>query len=199
MPMTISQVVAEVAPWVTIGIFALAAALYFGLGSIGSAFDDIDSRMSDIADEFKRWVDLQEAKHAAVLPDWPEDEEPDPGFDLIATPGYPDPTEEQLRSPRFEAIWQAIKGWDIQRSPDHPGYAGATGNDVMHILNALDANPIDQGIAGQLSRSIERNARIVTAANTLINAIEGHLEGNYGPTVRGAIERLREEISGASQ
>lgn len=37
---------------------------------------------------------------------------------------------------QFEAIWQAIKGWDIQRTPG-AGYAGATGTDVMTILNAL--------------------------------------------------------------
>jgi len=40
--------------------------------------------------------------------------------------------------PRFEPIWQAIKDWDIQRSPD-TGYAGATGTDVQIILDALDA------------------------------------------------------------
>jgi hypothetical protein len=41
--------------------------------------------------------------------------------------------------PRFEPIWQAIKSWDIQRSPDS-GYAGATGTDVQIILDALDAS-----------------------------------------------------------
>ena len=40
--------------------------------------------------------------------------------------------------PRFEPIWQAIKDWDIQRSPD-TGYAGANGTDVQIILDALDA------------------------------------------------------------
>lgn len=41
--------------------------------------------------------------------------------------------------PRFEPIWQAIKEWDIQRSP-RVGYAGATGTDVQIILDALDNN-----------------------------------------------------------
>jgi hypothetical protein len=51
---------------------------------------------------------------------------------------YPDPLPSDLERPEFEAVWQAIKGWDIQRSPGQ-GYAGATGNDVMHILKALGA------------------------------------------------------------
>lgn len=55
-------------------------------------------------------------------------------------PAYPDPTPEDLKRPEFEAVWRAIRGWDIGREPP-PGrqrlYAGATGNEVMHILNAV--------------------------------------------------------------
>lgn len=49
---------------------------------------------------------------------------------------YPDPTAEDLASPLFEAVWQAIKGWDISRHKDGL-YSGPTGNDVMHVLAAL--------------------------------------------------------------
>ena len=49
---------------------------------------------------------------------------------------YPDPTPEMLEDPRFEAVWQAIKGWDLERYRG-AGYSGATGNDVRHILDAL--------------------------------------------------------------
>jgi hypothetical protein len=40
-----------------------------------------------------------------------------------------------LASPEFEAVWQVIKGWDV----DHGGgmRSGATGNDVRAILDAL--------------------------------------------------------------
>lgn len=38
--------------------------------------------------------------------------------------------------PLFEPIWQAIKGWDIQRKKG-AGYAGATGTDVQIILDAI--------------------------------------------------------------
>lgn len=47
-----------------------------------------------------------------------------------------EPTKKDLRSKEFEAIWKAIKGWDLQRK-DGEGYAGATGTDVMTILKAL--------------------------------------------------------------
>lgn len=38
----------------------------------------------------------------------------------------------------FEPIWQAIKGWDIQREHG-AGYHGPTGDDVRAILSALAA------------------------------------------------------------
>lgn len=46
-------------------------------------------------------------------------------------PCYTQPHDE-----RFLAVWNAIKGWDIQRTPG-AGYAGATGDDVCTILEAL--------------------------------------------------------------
>ena len=51
-------------------------------------------------------------------------------------PAYPDPTEADLESPEFNAIWDAIKGWDVSRY-NNGLYAGANGSDVMHILAAL--------------------------------------------------------------
>ena len=50
---------------------------------------------------------------------------------------YPDPTPADLERSEFKAVWQAIKSWDISRSYGSEGYAGATGNDVMHILNSI--------------------------------------------------------------
>ena len=42
------------------------------------------------------------------------------------------PTSKDLTSPEFEAAWNAIKGWDIERNPG-AGYAGATGTDVWRL------------------------------------------------------------------
>lgn len=57
-----------------------------------------------------------------------------------ADPAYPDPLPSDLERPEFDAVWRAIKGWDIGREP-RPGrprlYSGASGSEVMHILNAL--------------------------------------------------------------
>jgi len=47
-----------------------------------------------------------------------------------------EPTSSDLISPEFNAVWEAIKKWDIQRT-EGVGYAHATGTDVMIILNAL--------------------------------------------------------------
>jgi len=49
---------------------------------------------------------------------------------------WPDPTAEQIASPEFEAVWQVIKKWDIERLAGD-GYCGATGNHVVAILTAL--------------------------------------------------------------
>lgn len=47
-----------------------------------------------------------------------------------------EPTKDDLESPLFNRIWEVIKGWDIQRKPGE-GYAGATGTEVMAIIEAV--------------------------------------------------------------
>jgi hypothetical protein len=46
------------------------------------------------------------------------------------------PCYRQPHNDEFNAVWEAIKGWDIQRTPG-AGYAGATGDDVCTILEAI--------------------------------------------------------------
>lgn len=49
-----------------------------------------------------------------------------------------DPTEEDLKDPKFNAIWNTIKTWDINVPEiDDDLYSKATGNHVMAILNGL--------------------------------------------------------------
>ena len=55
---------------------------------------------------------------------------------MVDFDNYPDPTKADLERLEFEAVWQAIKSWDICRQLGR-GYSGASGNDVMHILNAI--------------------------------------------------------------
>lgn len=51
---------------------------------------------------------------------------------------WPDPTPEMLGGdPQFEAVWNAIKSWDIHVPGAYTGYCGATGNHVRAILDAL--------------------------------------------------------------
>lgn len=51
----------------------------------------------------------------------------------------PSPADEMLQDPRFEAIWQKIKTWDIGVPEAYGGYCGATGSHVRAILDALAA------------------------------------------------------------
>lgn len=51
---------------------------------------------------------------------------------------WPDPTPEQLASPLFDAIWSAIRTWDINVPGAYGGYCGATGNHVRAILDEIE-------------------------------------------------------------
>lgn len=50
-----------------------------------------------------------------------------------------EPTKDDLNSPVFNIIWEAIKRWDISRErvDGKRMYSGATGTDVMSILHPL--------------------------------------------------------------
>lgn len=49
----------------------------------------------------------------------------------------PNPTSDDLNSPEFNAIWHAIKRWDVNVPEFYVGYCGANGSHVMLVLNAL--------------------------------------------------------------
>ena len=57
---------------------------------------------------------------------------------------FSDPTPEMLNLPEFEAIWQAIKRWDINVPGAYHGHCGATGNHVRVILDAVRQSQIPQ-------------------------------------------------------
>lgn len=70
-----------------------------------------------------------------------------------------DPTRAELDDPRFEAIWQTIKKWNIATGCT---YEGANGSHVAKILRALDADdtgmtPIEKA-ASQGIRNAQRLA-----------------------------------------
>lgn len=48
-----------------------------------------------------------------------------------------DPTPEMLDDPRFNAIWNVIKSWDINVPDAYRGYMGATGNHARAIFDGL--------------------------------------------------------------
>lgn len=57
--------------------------------------------------------------------------------DEARTIPWPDPTSEMLNDPQFNAIWNAIKSWDVNVPGAYHGYCGATGNHARAILDAL--------------------------------------------------------------
>jgi hypothetical protein len=59
------------------------------------------------------------------------------GGQSYTTDRWPAPTPEMLASPKFEAIWQCIRWWDVGVPSVYEGYCGATGNHVRAILDAL--------------------------------------------------------------
>ena len=64
-----------------------------------------------------------------------------------------EPTGKDLIDPLFNAVWDAIKGWDLEREQG-AGYAGATGTDVMTILNAVRPS-ITQAVAEERERVVQ--------------------------------------------
>lgn len=53
------------------------------------------------------------------------------------TKQMPNPSEEDLKSQEFNAIWKVIKAWDVNVPEYYRGYCGANGSHVMLILNEL--------------------------------------------------------------
>ena len=56
---------------------------------------------------------------------------------------YRDPKEGELLDPLFEAIWNAIKTWDINVPSEYMGYCGATGNHVCAIMDAVRSRQVE--------------------------------------------------------
>lgn len=78
-----------------------------------------------VIDELEHILNSEDARPVTINPDG-----------TISIP-WPDPTPEMLQDPQFNAIWSAIKGWDINVPGAYGGYCGATGNHVRAILDAL--------------------------------------------------------------
>ena len=85
---------------------------------------------------------------------------------------YPDPTEADLKDPDFEAVWDAIKKWDISRYGDERSYAGATGNDVMHILLALKHSASQLPELQQLRQQLAKTQTLLSIATGSLEQVE---------------------------
>lgn len=76
----------------------------------------------------------------------------------------------------FEPIWQAIKGWDIQREHG-AGYHGPTGDDVRTILAALRA-------AGYAVVPVQPTKEMILAGDTAQDDCTDMDRDSYGTSWR---------------
>lgn len=51
---------------------------------------------------------------------------------------WPSPTADMMNDPKFNAIWNCIKSWDINVPAAYSGHMGATDNHVVAIMNAIE-------------------------------------------------------------
>lgn len=58
--------------------------------------------------------------------------------EIIARHKMPNPSSAELNDPRFIAIWNLIKSWDINVPEFYAGYCGASGSHVKLIMDALE-------------------------------------------------------------
>lgn len=64
----------------------------------------------------------------------------------------PNPTEKDLQSPLFEAIWQSIKTWDLNVPKYYDGYMGANGSHVMMIIQGMREHFAANGLEAKISK-----------------------------------------------
>lgn len=104
-------------------------------------------------------------------------------------PKFRDPTERELESPMFNAIWDAIKGWDISRTSNGL-YSGATGTDVCIILDAL--NKAEQPSREQATSSGEDGSTGIRPLST--GSVECSPDSSREQAVEGLVEALRRSL-----
>jgi len=113
--------------------------------------------------------------------------------DPIINPApWPGPDEQDLADPMFNAIWDAIKLWDVGVPDVYHGYCAATGNHAKAILESIRA----------LKRS--EPSETVTGAETRLDAMfDAMFVNNRDPlldyaVMKGEIRRLRAMVGARS-
>lgn len=69
-----------------------------------------------------------------------DDLEPLPSRNAV----MPSPTDEQIASPLFQAIWSVLKSWDVNVPEFYDGYCGANGSHVLLIMNSINGVKDDE-------------------------------------------------------
>ncbi|SRR6266576_359004 len=108
--------------------------VFQGLGEASMCWSETPKGVFDSENAVRIGQEIMQAINAELRRD---NTSPPVKNPLPAKPPMPNPTEEDLNSPTFEAIWNAIKSWDVNVPEHYFGYCGANGSHVMLILNAI--------------------------------------------------------------
>jgi hypothetical protein len=65
---------------------------------------------------------------------------------------YTSPSDEMLQDILWNAIWEAIKGWDINVPDEYEGYMGATGNHATTIYKNIERSLFNSSIPVKLTQ-----------------------------------------------
>ena len=93
--------------------------------------------------QLSQWADMLRQLEA-LLPALEHGNEPHDDEEFVQqelaraqqTPKWRDPSDSELNNPLWNAIWEAIKSWDI-KTPRDSGYHGATGTEVSRIYDVV--------------------------------------------------------------
>lgn len=78
---------------------------------------------------------------------------------------YREPLSEDLDDPLFDAIWMAIKNWDVNIGNTH-GYSSTTGNHVMMILDE-----VRETLESQFNLSEDKLVELLVSPNAFQRSI----------------------------
>lgn len=104
----------------------------------------------------------------------------------MATPfkqEMPNPSPADLEHNLFDALYQAIKTWDVEVPEFHDGYCAANGSHVKLILNGLDEATKDSNLVRECRERMDEmgcDLEVDFAAQNLLRVMQVFALGGHG-------------------
>jgi hypothetical protein len=125
------------------------------------------------------------------------DDRPFPNYAVM-----PDPTDEMLASPQFDAVWSVIKSWDVAVPEAYSGYCGANGSHVAMILRAIAAAPSPPSVKKDevaVAVAAEREACAQVVRRVRDTWIKGDASSAIGNAFQRACDQALDGILGRAR